>query len=56
MVNPNSPAFKFSEKVGLLIGKGIRYIIMGSVIIFLGGKFGDSNPPPSQPAPNTPAG
>lgn len=55
MVNPNSTAFKFSEKVGLLIGKGIRYIIVGGVIIFLGGKFGGSNPSTSQPAPNPPA-
>ena len=50
MVNPNSTAFKFSEKVGLLIGKGIRYIIVGGVIIFLSGKFGGSNPAPNRPA------
>ena len=50
MVDTNSPAFKFSEKVGLLIGKGIRYIIVGGVIIFLGGKFGGSNPAPNPPA------
>jgi len=25
MVNPDSPAFNFSEKIGLVIGKRIRY-------------------------------
>jgi hypothetical protein len=45
MVNPNSMTFKFSEKVGLLIGKGIRYVVVGGVIIFLVGKFGGSKPP-----------
>jgi hypothetical protein len=45
MVNPNSQAFKLFEKVGLLIGKGIRYIIVGGVIIFLARKFGGPNPP-----------
>jgi hypothetical protein len=50
MVNPNSSAFKFSEKFGLLIGKGIRYIIVGGVIIFLGGKLGRSNLAPNPPA------
>ena len=29
MVNPDSPTFKISEKVGLIIGKGIRYILVG---------------------------
>jgi hypothetical protein len=27
---------KFSEKVGLIIGKGIIYIIVGGIIVFLG--------------------
>jgi len=53
MVNPNSSSFKISEKIGLIIGKGIRYILLGGVIIFLGGKLGGSKP--SQPAPNPPA-
>lgn len=43
MVNPQSTAFKFSEKVGLLIGKGIRFMILGGVIVYLGGKLGRSN-------------
>lgn len=51
MVNSNSPAFKFSEKVGLIIGKGLRYIVVGGVIIFLGGKLGGSNSAPNPPAP-----
>jgi len=50
MVNPDSPAFKISEKVGLIIGKGIRYLIVGGVIVFLGGKLGGSKP--SHPVPN----
>ena len=53
MVNPDSSAFKFSEKIGLIIGKGIRYLLVGGVIVFLGGKLGGSKP--SQPAPNPPA-
>ena len=28
MGNPNSSTFKFSEKIGLIIGKGIRYIVV----------------------------
>ena len=34
MVDKNSPAFNDSEKIGLIIGKGIRYIIVSGVIIF----------------------
>jgi len=52
MVNPDSPSFKFSEKIGLIIGKGIRYILVGGVVVFLGGKLGGSKP--SQAVPNPP--
>ena len=52
MVNTNSPAFNFSEKIGLVIGKGIRYIIIGGIVVFMGGKLGGSKP--SQPVPNPP--
>lgn len=52
MVNTNLPAFNFSEKIGLVIGKGIRYIIIGGIVVFMGGKLGGSNP--SQPVPNPP--
>jgi hypothetical protein len=51
MVNLNSPAYKFSEKVGLVIGKSIRYILVGTIIIFIGGKLGSSTKPPAPPAP-----
>jgi hypothetical protein len=51
MVNPDSPTFKISEKIGLIIGKGIRYILMGGVIIFIGGKLGSSKPNPPAPSP-----
>lgn len=50
MVDSNSPAFNYSEKIGLIIGKGIRYVIVSGVIIFLGGKLGGSKP--SQPVTN----
>ena len=53
MVNTNSPAFNFSEKIGLVIGKGIRYIIIGGIVVFMGGKLGGSKP--SQPVPTPPA-
>ena len=52
MVNSNSPAYKFSEKVGLIIGKSIRYILIGGIAIFIGGKLGGSRS--SQPAPPPP--
>jgi hypothetical protein len=54
MVNPDSPSFKFSEKLGLIIGKGIRYIIVGGIIVFIGGKINGSKPPQSVPNPQTP--
>ena len=50
MVNSNSPAFKISEKLGLIIGKGIRYMIVGGLIVFLGNKLSRSNPIPNPPA------
>jgi hypothetical protein len=53
MVNPDSPAFKLSEKIGFLIGKGIRYMIIGGVVIYLGGKLSGSKQ--SYPVPNPPA-
>ena len=52
MVNPDSASFKFGEKIGLLIGKGIRYMIVAGVVVFIGGKLGGSKP--SQPIPNPP--
>ena len=52
MVNPDSPAFKFSEKIGLFIGTTIRYALIGSGIILLGGWL--QNMRPSQTTPNNP--
>ena len=52
MVNLDSPTFKFSEKIGLIMGKGIRYVIVGGIIVFLGGIMKGSKP--SSPAPDTP--
>jgi hypothetical protein len=53
MVNPDSATFKFSEKIGLILGKVIRYIIVGGIVVFLGGIINGSKP--SQPVPNPPA-
>ena len=53
MVNPDLPIFKFSEKIGLIIGKTIRYIIVGGVVVFLGEKIKGSKP--SQPVSNPPS-
>jgi hypothetical protein len=56
MVDSNSPVFNYSEKIGLIIGKVIRYIVVSEVIIFIGRKLGGSktsqpvtNPPPTAP-------
>ena len=46
MVNSDSPIYGFSEKVGLVIGKGIIYIVVAGIAIFIGGKFGASTPAP----------
>lgn len=54
MVNPDSPAFKFSEKIGLFIGKTIRYALIGSGIILLGGLLKNIRPSHSHTTPNNP--
>lgn len=50
MVNPNSPTFKLSEKLGLILGKGIRYMFVGGIVVFLGNKLSRSNSVPNPPA------
>ena len=52
MVNPDSPTFKISEKIGLIIGTAIRYALFGSAIVLLGGLIKNINP--SYSAPNRP--
>ena len=54
MPDSSSPAFTLSEKVGLIIGKGLRYIIISGVVIFMGGKLGGSKPSQSVPNPSGP--
>lgn len=56
MVNPDSPAFKFSEKIGLFIGLTIRYALIGSGIILLGGLLKNIRPSHTTPnnSPSTP--
>jgi hypothetical protein len=49
MVNPDSPAFKFSEKIGVFIGTKIRYALIGSGIILLGGFLKNIRPSPTTP-------
>jgi hypothetical protein len=39
MVNSSSPAYKFSEKVVLVIEKSLRYIVVGVIISFITGKL-----------------
>ena len=54
MVNPNSFAFQFSEKVGRLFGRGIRFVFFGGLVIVVGGLLGGrSNKSPSK-NPNRP--
>ena len=53
MVNENSLVHRFSEKVGLVIGKTIKYTIVGAIAVFIGEKLGGSTP--SQPALAPPA-
>lgn len=50
MVNSDSPFLLFGEKVGIVIGKGIRYAVIGGIIYVFGGKLFGSTPP--QPGPN----
>ena len=50
MVNPNSPTFKLSEKLGLIIGRGILYIFVRGVILFLSNKLSRSSAVPNPPA------
>ena len=54
MVNPNSPAYKISSKIGFIIGRGIRYLILGGLVLILGGKLSSSKslkPVSNPPAP-----
>lgn len=64
MVDLNSPAFTYAEKIGFFIGKGLRYIIVCGVVFFIGGKLGGSTSPspvsnqpwvPNQPGPTPPS-
>mmetsp|Transcript_25276 Transcript_25276/g.28356 ORF Transcript_25276/g.28356 Transcript_25276/m.28356 type:complete len:107 (-) Transcript_25276:48-368(-) len=33
--DPNSPAFNFGRKIGWVIGTGIRYMIIGGVVVVM---------------------
>lgn len=55
MVNSNSSVFQFSEKVGIIIGKGIRYIFIGGAIVFIGRNLGSFRLSQPVPNPNPPA-
>ena len=54
MVDPTSSAFNRSDKIGFIIGKGIRYIIMGGIAVLIGGKLSGSKPSPTVPNPPNP--
>lgn len=47
MVNPNSPAHTFSEKIGWIIFQGIQYIVIAGVVYILGRKLGSSSSRPT---------
>ena len=49
MVDTNSPAFTYSRKVGIVIEKGIRYVLVGFIVAFISGKIAGSKSP--QPVP-----
>ena len=51
MVNPESPTFKFFEKIGLLIGKGIKIAVISGAILVLGGKLKGTGSPTLPPPP-----
>jgi hypothetical protein len=44
MVNPESPTFKVSEKIGRIIGIALRYAVIGSGLFILGGLFKKNKP------------
>jgi len=52
MVNPDSSTFQSGERIGLLIGKALRYALLGSAVYVLGGLI--KNIKPSHSAPNKP--
>ena len=36
-MNQNSPGYTIAEKIGFVIGRGLRYVIIGGVIFIIGG-------------------
>ncbi|MFT5250284.1 MAG: hypothetical protein ACI93P_002019 [bacterium] len=54
MVDSNSPTYKFSEKIFLVIEKGIRYIVIFGITVFIGGKLGGCSLFKPLPAPSAP--
>ena len=53
MVNPESPTFRFFEKVGYFSGRLFRIIVLAYIVQFLGQKLDKFLPtgPKSQPKP-----
>lgn len=47
-MNQNSPGYTLAEKVGLVIGRGLRYVVIGGVVFILGGRLKST---PRQTAP-----
>lgn len=53
MVNPESPAFKISERLGFVIGRVIRYTVIAGGVVVLGRFLKNTtlpNKPPTPPA------
>jgi hypothetical protein len=51
MVNSTSPVYRFSFKVGLVIGNTIRFMLIGGIAVFVDGKLGGSKPAPAPRIP-----
>ncbi len=47
-MNQNSPGYTIAEKIGFVIGRGLRYVIIGGVIFIIGGRLKNT---PGQTAP-----
>jgi hypothetical protein len=51
MVNPNSKTFQISEKIGQMVGRSLRYLVLGGMVLLLSRLLKGSKP--VQPAPPT---
>jgi hypothetical protein len=52
LVNNAFLSFKFSETIGVILGKGLRYLILGGLIVLIHGKFNGSTLNPKEAVPS----